>query len=79
MKILALELSSARGSLAWRDGTSELTREWANDRQNSGEFFRQLSEVQQGFGAAERIVVAQPGGPYEVAFTKAFAEPFTSP
>src|SRR5215510_8468778 len=27
--------------------------------------------------AAERIVVAQPGGPYEVAFTKAFAEPFT--
>src|SRR6185312_13737301 len=27
--------------------------------------------------AAERIVVAQPGGPYETAFTKAFAEPFT--
>ncbi|MBV9858989.1 MAG: ABC transporter substrate-binding protein [Alphaproteobacteria bacterium] len=27
--------------------------------------------------AAERIVVAQPGGPYEAAFTKAFAEPFT--
>jgi putative spermidine/putrescine transport system substrate-binding protein len=27
--------------------------------------------------AAERIVVAQPGGPYEVAFSKAFAEPFS--
>ena len=27
--------------------------------------------------AAERIVVAQPGGPYETAFQKAFAEPFT--
>jgi putative spermidine/putrescine transport system substrate-binding protein len=27
--------------------------------------------------AAERLVVAQPGGPYETAFGKAFAEPFT--
>src|SRR5262249_15994562 len=27
--------------------------------------------------AAERIIVAQPGGPYEVGLTKAFAEPFT--
>ena len=64
MKILALELSSARGSLAWRDGTSGLTREWANDRQNSGEFFRQLAEVQEGFGAAERIVVGLGPGSY---------------
>ncbi|MFL6589676.1 MAG: tRNA (adenosine(37)-N6)-threonylcarbamoyltransferase complex dimerization subunit type 1 TsaB [Chthoniobacterales bacterium] len=64
MKILALELSSVRGSLAWRDGDSKLTREWPNDRKNSGEFFRQLSEVQQRFGAANRIVVGLGPGSY---------------
>ncbi len=64
VKILALELSSARGSLAWRDGDSELNREWGNDRKNSGEFFRQLSEVQQRFGAGQRIVVGLGPGSY---------------
>lgn len=33
--------------------------------------------IVRGARAAERIVVAQPGGPYETAFAKAFAEPFT--
>ncbi len=64
VKILALELSSARGSVAWRDGHSELTREWANDRKNSGEFFRQLSEVQERFGSGQRIVVGLGPGSY---------------
>ena len=64
MKILALELSSARGSLAWRDGDSVVRREWANDRKNSGEFFRELSEVQKQFGPAERIVVGLGPGSY---------------
>src|SRR4051794_32692442 len=64
VKILALELSSARGSLAWRDGHSELAREWANDRKNSGEFFRELAEVQQRCGAAQRIVVGLGPGSY---------------
>jgi tRNA threonylcarbamoyl adenosine modification protein YeaZ len=64
VKILALELSSARGSVAWRDGESELSREWANDRKNSGEFFRQLSEIQQRLGAAQRIVVGLGPGSY---------------
>jgi tRNA threonylcarbamoyladenosine biosynthesis protein TsaB len=64
VKILALELSSNRGSLAWRDGAAESTSEWANDRKNSGEFFRNLSQVQRRFGAAERIVVGLGPGSY---------------
>ena len=64
MKILALELSSARGSLAWRDGDVDLVREWANNRKNSGEFFQNLSEVQREFGAPDRIVVGLGTGSY---------------
>ena len=30
MKILALELSTARGSLAWLQGDNEEAREWPN-------------------------------------------------
>ena len=64
MKILALELSSARGSLAWRDNDVDLLREWANNRKNSGEFFQNLSEVQREFGAPDRIVVGLGPGSY---------------
>ena len=65
MKILALELSSARGSLAWReDDELDLIREWANDRKNSGEFFQNLSEVRTEFGAPDRIVVGLGPGSY---------------
>ncbi|MFN2622529.1 MAG: tRNA (adenosine(37)-N6)-threonylcarbamoyltransferase complex dimerization subunit type 1 TsaB [Chthoniobacterales bacterium] len=64
MKILAFELSSALGSLAWRDGEFEWTAEWANDRKNSGEFFKNVAEAQKRFGAAERIVVGLGPGSY---------------
>ncbi|MFZ1219040.1 MAG: tRNA (adenosine(37)-N6)-threonylcarbamoyltransferase complex dimerization subunit type 1 TsaB [Chthoniobacterales bacterium] len=64
MKILALELSSARGSLAWRDGDLEWARDWPNDRKNSGEFFQNLAEVQKQFGAPARIVVGLGPGSY---------------
>ena len=64
VKILALELSSARGSLAWREDDVDLTREWANNRKNSGEFFRNLSEVRKEFGAPDRIVVGLGPGSY---------------
>jgi tRNA threonylcarbamoyl adenosine modification protein YeaZ len=64
VKILALELSSARGSLAWQDGEVDFAREWANDRKNSGEFFRALSDVQKRFGAPDRIVVGLGPGSY---------------
>lgn len=64
MKILALELSSARGSLAWRDGDLEWKRQWPNDRKNSGEFFRNLAEVQKQLGPPDRIVVGLGPGSY---------------
>jgi tRNA threonylcarbamoyladenosine biosynthesis protein TsaB len=64
VKILALELSSARGSLAWRDGDLEWAREWPNDRKNSGEFFQNLAEVQKQFGPPDRIVVGLGPGSY---------------
>ena len=45
MKILALEMSSARGSLAWVDSDLEVERNWPNDRKNSGLFFTNLKAV----------------------------------
>ena len=64
MKILALELSSARGSLAWRDGDLDLVRDWSNERKNSGAFFKNLADVQKQFGAPDRIVVGLGPGSY---------------
>jgi tRNA threonylcarbamoyladenosine biosynthesis protein TsaB len=64
VKILALELSSARGSIAWRDGNLDWAREWPNDRKNSGEFFRNLAEAQKQFGPPDRIVVGLGPGSY---------------
>ena len=64
MKILAFELSSGRGSLAWRDGDFEWTAQWANDRKNSGEFFQNVAEAQKRFGIPERIVVGLGPGSY---------------
>lgn len=64
MKILALELSSARGSIAWHDDDFEWARDWANDRKNSGEFFQHLLEVQKQFGRPDRIVAGLGPGSY---------------
>ena len=64
MKILALELSTARGSLAWLDANVELAQEWANDRKNSGAFFENLDHVTKQFGAPEAIVVGLGPGSY---------------
>lgn len=64
MKILALELSSACGSIAWRDDNFEWARDWANDRKNSGDFFQHLVEVQEQFGRPDRIVVGLGPGSY---------------
>jgi len=65
MKILALELSSARGSIAFLDaGKAEFRREWPNDRKNSGPFFEYLVEVQKQFGRADTIVVGLGPGSY---------------
>src|SRR2546423_8233730 len=65
MKVLALELSSARGSLAWHDGSdADFVPEWQNDRKNSGPFFEYLVEVQKRFGKPDTIVVGLGPGSY---------------
>ena len=65
MKILALELSSAQGSIAWLDGDSEaFVRSFANDRKHSGRFFENLQLYTQQFGAADLIVVGLGPGSY---------------
>jgi tRNA threonylcarbamoyl adenosine modification protein YeaZ len=65
MKILALELSSASGSLAlFNDGKLGFSRDWQNDRKNSGPFFEYLAEVQKEFGKPETIIVGLGPGSY---------------
>jgi tRNA threonylcarbamoyladenosine biosynthesis protein TsaB len=63
VKTLALELSSAVGSLAWC-GADELVRAWPNDRRDSAAFFRTLAEVQKTLGMPDRIVVGLGPGSY---------------
>src|SRR3982750_1311636 len=64
MKILALELSTSRGSLAWLDGKTEFMREWANDRKNSAAFFENLQALRRKLGAPETIIVGLGPGSY---------------
>lgn len=65
MKVLALELSTTRGSLAWLDdGTSAVNREWPNDRKNSGPFFKNLADVAKKLGRPDTIIVGLGPGSY---------------
>ena len=64
MKILALELTTARGSLTWLDGEVEDGHEWPNDRKNSAPFFENLNAVTKKFGGPETIIVGLGPGSY---------------
>src|SRR5207245_8297422 len=64
MKILALELSSARGSIAWLDEDNLVMREWTNNRKNSGPFFVNLQSIREKFGPPEEIIVGLGPGSY---------------
>src|SRR3954453_11433981 len=64
MKILALDLSTARGVLAWLDENADFVREWPNDRNNSGPFFENLDAAAKKFGAPETIMVGLGPGSY---------------
>ena len=65
MKILALELSTARGSLAWLDeNIIDFTRDWPNDRKNSSLFFENLDAVRKKFGPPDAIIVGLGPGSY---------------
>jgi len=64
MKILALELSTACGSLAWLESQVEVARKWPNDRKNSAPFFENLQNVRRKFGVPDTIVVGLGPGSY---------------
>jgi len=64
MKILAIETSSRRGSIAWLDDETDFFREWDNDRKNSGPFFKNLAGITGQFGPAQRIIVGLGPGSY---------------
>jgi tRNA threonylcarbamoyladenosine biosynthesis protein TsaB len=65
VKILALELSSAQGSIAWSDGAGHpLSLTFANNRKDSGAFFSGLRQVISSRPAAHRIVVGTGPGSY---------------
>jgi tRNA threonylcarbamoyladenosine biosynthesis protein TsaB len=65
MSVLALELSSAVGSIAFRrDDGSILVRRFPADRQHSGLFFENLSEIRGECGLPKRIVVGLGPGSY---------------
>jgi tRNA threonylcarbamoyladenosine biosynthesis protein TsaB len=65
MKILALELSSGQGSVAWlEDDRDPLVRSFRNDRKHSGLFFENLQFCSQRFGAPDGIVVGLGPGSY---------------
>lgn len=64
MKVLALELSSRHGSVAWLSGDEIVSRDWPNDRKNSGPFFENLQAMRQQFGRPDMIVVGLGPGSY---------------
>jgi tRNA threonylcarbamoyladenosine biosynthesis protein TsaB len=65
VKILALELSTARGSLAWLDEDgARLSRDWPNDRKNSAAFFENLADAMKKLGPPDTIIVGLGPGSY---------------
>jgi tRNA threonylcarbamoyladenosine biosynthesis protein TsaB len=65
MKMLAFDLSSRRGTIAFANEAKILfAREWPNDRRNSAPFFLALDEITRQHGASERLVVGLGPGSY---------------
>src|SRR4051812_19164549 len=67
MKILALELSTARAGLAWSaDGSGADIQGlgWPNDRKDSAPFFENLRNTVQQFGLPHRVIVGLGPGSY---------------
>src|SRR5205823_13632636 len=65
MKILALELSSGQGSIAWLEGERDpFAVSFSNDRKHSGLFFENLQRCRQQFGLPDLIVVGLGPGSY---------------
>jgi tRNA threonylcarbamoyladenosine biosynthesis protein TsaB len=65
MKTLALEMSTAQGSIAWRDDSEALfDGRFAADRKHSGAFFENVQQCLERFGRPEKIIVGLGPGSY---------------
>jgi tRNA threonylcarbamoyladenosine biosynthesis protein TsaB len=65
MKTLALEMSTAQGSIAWReDGEALFDARFAADRKHSGAFFENVQQCLERFGHPEKIIVGLGPGSY---------------
>ena len=65
MRILALELSTEQGSVAWIENDQRrLTRTFANNRKHSGLFFESLQDCLKQNGQPDAIVVGLGPGSY---------------
>ena len=65
MKILALEMSTAQGTIAWReDGEPLFDCRFAADRKHSGAFFENVQLCLKRFGRPEQIIVGLGPGSY---------------
>lgn len=65
MKVLALELSTKRGSVSvGKDGDEIFAREFPNDRRNSAGFFEAVSAARETFDAIDIIVAGLGPGSY---------------
>jgi tRNA threonylcarbamoyladenosine biosynthesis protein TsaB len=65
MKILAFEMSTAQGSMAWReDGKALFDARFAADRKHSGAFFENVQLCLERFGQPEQIIVGLGPGSY---------------
>jgi len=65
MKTLALEMSTAQGSIAWReDGEALFDGRFAADRKHSGAFFENVRQCLERFDRPEKIIVGLGPGSY---------------
>jgi tRNA threonylcarbamoyladenosine biosynthesis protein TsaB len=65
MKTLALEMSTAQGSIAWRqDDEALFDGRFAADRKHSGAFFENVQQCLERFGRPEKIIVGLGPGSY---------------
>jgi tRNA threonylcarbamoyladenosine biosynthesis protein TsaB len=65
MKTLALEMSTARGTIAWdEDGSALFDCGFAADRKHSGAFFKNVQLCLERFGRPEQIIVGLGPGSY---------------
>jgi len=65
MKTLALEMSTAQGSIAWQeDGKALFNGQFAADRKHSGAFFENVQQCLERFGRPDKIIIGLGPGSY---------------